>query len=85
MLETFGFFSHMQTCETSGYQTSYYVYLILYSSKFCIFGHTDILILKELTLLGAPQQPIDFAGIAKLDKLEPPNTWNLRAFAGLIS
>ena len=73
MLETFGFFSHMQTCETSGYQTSFYTYLVLYSSKFHLFGHADILILKELILLGSNHVNIDFGQIAKIDKLEKPN------------
>jgi ABC-type dipeptide/oligopeptide/nickel transport system permease component len=46
MLETFGFFSHMQTCETYGYNTTFYIYLVLYSSKYNLFGHVDIVILK---------------------------------------
>ena len=86
MLETFGFFSHMQTCETSGYQTSFYTYIIIYSSsKLCLLGHLDILLLKELILIGAQDLTIDFPSIAKIDKLEKPNTWTLRAFSGLFA
>lgn len=85
MLQTFGFFSHLQTCEAFGYHTSFYTYIVLYATKYCFLGHADILILRELIFLGAPEMIIDFADIAKLDRLEPPNIWNLRSFSGLIT
>ena len=69
MMETFGFFSHMQTCETSGYQTSFYVYLIIYANKYRVLGNADILVLKELILLGASDLTIDFATVAKISQL----------------
>jgi len=62
----------MQTCETSGYQTSFYTYLIIYSSsKLCLLGHLDILLLKETILIGGGGQDliIDFPTIGKIEKL----------------
>ena len=85
-METYGLFSHMQTCETSGYQTSFYTYLIIYSSsKLCLLGHLDILLLKELILIGVTNIVIDFPTVGKIDKLEKPNHWTLRAFSGLFA
>jgi hypothetical protein len=76
----------MQTCETSGYQTSFYTYLIIYSSsKLCLLGHLDILLLKQIILLGELDLVIDFPTIGKVEKLEKPNVWTLRAFSGLFA
>ena len=75
----------MQTCETSGYQTSFYTYLILYSNKYHLLGNSDILIIKELILLGASDLEIDFETIAKVDQLETPNVWTLSAFSGIVN
>lgn len=58
---------------------------MLYASKYCLLGHADVLVLRELIFLGAPELKIDFASIAKLDRLEPPNKWNLRSLSALVT
>ena len=75
----------MQTCQTSGYQTSFYAYLILYSNKYHLLGNSDILIIKELILLGASDVKIDFDSIAKIKYLEKPDVWTLAAFSGIVN
>jgi hypothetical protein len=58
---------------------------MLYQGKNALISNLDIILLKQLALLGPANSKFDFRALAKINKLNNENRWTLSAISGLFT